>query len=282
MRKWCVTMAMGALLALPLCAQQKDVSSAETTNETSGSAATASGTPGDYSIAPASRTLFAMPAAPAPQPADIFSDWNNNAWNRHAWGLLTPKWEIAGMFQYLNFSPGSFQNFNTFGATGALTYNVNHWLGLTAEMGGYHFTRQLFTPNSDGTIGGTSQNISGSFETYLFGPRINFRHFDRFVPFVEFMAGAAHGDTEITGDQSQTSLALAAGGGLDIVIFKNVAWRFFQADYLMTNFNGSLLSADGRQNNFRIGTGVVIRWGYPPIPPKPNHPPVASATDHSR
>ena len=278
MRKWCVTMAMGALLALPLCAQQKDVSSAETTNETSGSAATASGTPGDYSIAPASRTLFAMPAAPAPQPADIFSDWNNNAWNRHAWGLLTPKWEIAGMFQYLNFSPGSFQNFNTFGATGALTYNVNHWLGLTAEMGGYHFTRQLFTPNSDGTIGGTSQNISGSFETYLFGPRINFRHFDRFVPFVEFMAGAAHGDTEITGDQSQTSLALAAGGGLDIVIFKNVAWRFFQADYLMTNFNGSLLSADGRQNNFRIGTGVVIRWGYPPIPPKPNHPPVAACS----
>lgn len=281
MRKWCVTVAMGALLALPLCAQQKDVSTEGSANETSGGTATATSTSGDFSIAPASRTLFAMPAKaiPAAQPADIFSDWNNNAWNRHAWGRLTPKWEVAGMFQYLDFKPaGSFQNFNSFGASGAFTWNANNWLGLTAEMGGYHFNRQYFTPNSDGTIGGTSQKIPGSFETYLFGPRINFRHWDRFVPFVEFMAGTAFGDNELTGASSANTLALAVGGGLDIVLFKNVAWRFVQADYLMTNFNGPSLSPDGRQNNFRVGTGVVFRWGYPPIPPKPNHPPVAACS----
>ncbi|HEX8871671.1 MAG TPA: hypothetical protein VF758_02825, partial [Candidatus Acidoferrum sp.] len=111
-----------------------------------------------------------------------------------------------------------------------------------------------------------------------FGPKVNFRHFDHFVPFVEFLVGAAHGGAQVTGDQGRSSFALAAGGGLDIPLWKNVAWRFFEADYLMTNFSGPLLDAGGRENNFRIGTGVVLRWGYPPAPPKPNHPPVASCS----
>jgi hypothetical protein len=46
----------------------------------------------------------------------------------------------------------------------------------------------------------------------------------------------------------------------------------------MTNFTGPLQSANGRQNNFRIGTGVVLRWGYPPEPPKPIHPPTAACS----
>jgi hypothetical protein len=70
----------------------------------------------------------------------------------------------------------------------------------------------------------------------------------------------------------------AAGGGVDVVLWKNLAWRFFQADYLMTNYTGTLLNPNGRQNNFRIGSGVVLRWGYPPAPPKPNHPPVAACS----
>ena len=80
-----------------------------------------------------------MPAAAAARPADIFSDWDNNPWNRHAWGLLTPKYEIAGMFQYVNFCPCSFKNWNSFGATGSFTYNANKYLGLNAEYGAYHF-----------------------------------------------------------------------------------------------------------------------------------------------
>ena len=63
MRKWCVTVAMGALLALPLYGQQKDASAAGKANEAWGNSATASGTAGDFSIAPASGTLFALPAA---------------------------------------------------------------------------------------------------------------------------------------------------------------------------------------------------------------------------
>lgn len=281
MRNWCVTVAMGALLALPLCAQQKDASTASKTKGTTESTATGNPTASDFSIAPASPTLFAMPAAAAPKPADIFSDWANNAWNRHAWGRLTPKFEVAGLYQYVNFNPGSgFNNFNNQGASGAFTYNANNWLGLTAEIGGYHFSRKVLgAPVQTGT--GTVypvNNTTGSFQSYLFGPRVNFRHFDHFVPFAEAMFGAAHAGAQLTGDTTQSTFAMALGGGLDVVLTKYLAWRFFQADYLMTNFSGTLVNANARQNNFRIGTGAVLRWGYPPNPPKPNHPPVAACS----
>jgi outer membrane protein OmpA-like peptidoglycan-associated protein len=265
---------MGVLFALPLCAQQKDASTASKSNTTSENTATANATAGDFSIAPASSSLFPMPAAAA-RPADIFSDWDNNPWNRHAWGLLTPRYEITGMFSYVNFCPCSFKNWNSFGATGSFTYNADKYLGLNAEVGAYHFSRQIFVLNGTNF---TQTSISGSFETYLFGPRLNWRRFDHFVPFVEFMIGAAHGGPQVTGSTTQSTFALAAGGGVDIVLLKNLAWRFFQADYLMTNFTGPLMNPQGRQNNFRIGSGLVLRWGYPPAPPKPNHPPVAACS----
>jgi len=275
MRKWCVAVAMGALFALPLCAQQKATSAAGKPEENLGSSATASATAGDFSIAPASRTLFAMPAAAAAHPADIFSDWDNNAWNRHEWGRLTPKWEVAGMFQYINFCACGAPGWNNYGATGSLTYNANNWLGLTAELGGYHFNREEFILN------GTTfapMKVTGGFETYLFGPRVNIRRFNYIVPFFEFLVGGAHSGAQLTGSQTQSAFTLAAGGGVDLVLTKSLTWRFMEADYLMTNFNGPELTAEGRQHNFRIGTGVVLRWGYPPEPPKPIHPPTAACS----
>jgi len=204
------------------------------------------------------------------------SDWNNNPWNRHAWGLLTPRFEVAGMFSYINFCPCSFRNWNDLGATGSFAYNVNKWIGIVGEIGGYRFDRQVYFLNPDQTQ--SLGTISGNMQTYLFGPRLSWRHFDHFVPFAEVLFGAARGSQQVTGDQSQTAFALAVGGGVDVILTKYLAWRFFQADYLLTNFSGSLLSPDGRQNNFRIGTGVVLRWAYPPAPPKPNRPPVAACS----
>jgi len=262
MRKWCAIVAMGALIALPLCAQQKDATKATSSKSTESTNAVPAG---DFRIAPASPSLFAMPA-PAARPADVFSDWSNNPWNRHAWGQLTPRFEVAGMFSYINFDPGSFRNFNELGATGSFTYNANRWLGIVGEVGGYRFDRQV------------SGTISGNMQTYLFGPRLNLRRFDHFVPFGEVLFGAARGSSQLTGDQSQSAFALAVGGGVDVVLTRYLAWRFFQADYLMTNFSGTLLGANGRQNNFRIGTGVVLRWAYPPAPAKPNHAPVAACS----
>ena len=280
MRKWCAMVAMGVLFALPLCAQQKDASTANKTKDASEASASGNAVDSDFHIAPSSN-LFAMPSMPAPSP-DIYTDWANNPWNRHAWGRLTPRYEVAGMFQYVNYMPGGgYQNFNNYGATGSFTYNATSWLGLTAEIGGYHLTRQIYGPpvaNPDGTFSYNLERITGGWETYLFGPRVNFRKFDHFVPFVEVMFGPAHSGAQLNGTGGQSTFAMVAGGGIDVVLTKYIAWRFFQADYLMTNFNGPLVDPSGRQNNFRIGSGLVLRWGYPPEPPKPIHPPTAACS----
>ncbi|HXR33472.1 MAG TPA: Ig-like domain-containing protein [Verrucomicrobiae bacterium] len=277
MLKWAVTVAMGVLLALPLCAQDKNVITANNWDATSENSVAATNTARDFSIAPASPRLFAMPAAAAGKPADIFSDWADNPWNRGAWGRLTPKYEVAGLFSYINFDPGSEPNFNNYGATGSFAYNANRWLGLVAEVGGYTFSRKVYMLPS-GASQEVLSTIKGDQWTYLFGPRLNFRHFDHFVPFVEILFGDARGNPNITGDVTQSSFGMAAGGGIDVVLSKNISWRFVEADYLMTNYSGPDLAASARQNNFRIGSGIVFRLGYPPAPPKPNHPPVAACS----
>lgn len=275
MRKWLATVALGTIVAMPLYAQQKDTNNGSNAPAKSEARASETANASDFNIAPAAKNLFALPAAPAAKPADIFTDWENNPWNKHHWGLLTPKYELAGMFSYINFCPCSFPNFSQYGATGSFTYNVSKYLGLTAEVGGYHFNRDVFVFNGETY---DKAKLAGGMQTYLFGPRLNYRKFNYFVPFAEFLVGGAHGGAQITGIAGQTSFALAAGGGVDVILMKNLAWRFAQIDYLMTNFSGSLVSPTARQNNLRLGTGLVLRWGYPPAPPKPNHPPTASCS----
>jgi len=104
------------------------------------------------------------------------------------------------------------------------------------------------------------------------------RKFDYFVPFGEFLVGGVHGGSEMVGGQSQNAFALATGGGIDMVLTRNLAWRVAQLDYLLTSFSGPAVGATGRQNSFRAGTGVVLRFGIPHPPPPPNHPPVAACS----
>src|SRR5579859_2146017 len=183
-------------------------------------------------------------------------------------GRLVPRYEVSGGYSYVNFNPGCpFASFNNHGGTGSFAYNASRYLGLVAEFAGYNFDRN--TAGAD---------VRGSWNTWLFGPRLNLRKFDYFVPFAEFLVGGSHGSTQITGANSQSAFAVAAGGGVDVVLSKHVAWRFAQIDYLMTNFSGSSVGGNARQDNLRLGTGIVLRFGLPspPPPPAPKGPPTAS------
>jgi hypothetical protein len=260
MRKWCVALAMGALFALPLIAQQKDESTAKPATEAAGEAVAA-----PANVAPVVRSAWALPAVPKATP---FPGPQAATKDTRAPGQLVPRYEVNAGYSYINFNPGSgFNNFNNHGGTGGFTFNANRFLGLTAEVGGYNFTRD---------VNGT--NLDGGLTTYLFGPRLNLRKFDHFVPFGEFLFGGARGGGPITGGSNQSAFALAAGGGVDVVLTKFLAWRFAQIDYLMTNFSGPNVNASARQNNLRLGTGVVLRFGIPNPPPPPNHPPVAACS----
>src|SRR5256884_6357414 len=87
-------------------------------------------------------------------------------------------------------------------------------------------------------ISGSNASVNGTMVSYLFGPRLNLRKFDYFVPFAHFLLGGAHSGTEMTGAGRQSSFAIAAGGGVDMVLTKYLAWRVAQLDYFMTNFSG--------------------------------------------
>jgi outer membrane protein OmpA-like peptidoglycan-associated protein len=174
------------------------------------------------------------------------------------------------MYDYINFAPGDpFASFNNHGAAGSFTYNASRALGLATEVGWYRFKNR--------NVGGTP--VNGTMQSYLFGPRLNWRKFDYFVPFGEFLFGAVHAGAAVIGTGTQNAFALATGGGVDVVLNDNWTWRFAQLDYLMTSLSGPALGASARQNSFRAGTGIVYRWGSSkPLPPPPNHPPVAACS----
>jgi outer membrane protein OmpA-like peptidoglycan-associated protein len=269
MRNGCAALVMSTLLALPLCAQQK---AGEVADETAGPGLAAEKLAAAESSAAAhakvvlSKDIFALPAVPRPKPPAVAKDTS-------APGQLVPRFEVAGMYQYVEFNPGDpFASFNNHGATASFTYNASRWLGLTGEFGGYRFDRNLFP------ITGSNAGVTGGFVSYLFGPRLNLRKFDYFVPFAELLFGGASGGTELVGTTNQNAFAVAAGGGVDMVITKNLAWRVAQLDYFMTSFSGSQMGASARQNNLRAGTGFVMRFGIPNPPPPPNHPPVAACS----
>lgn len=257
MRNRCVILACSLFLALPLAAQQKSDG-----DDASGKVVTPSAK--ETGVAPVARNVFALPAAPRPKPLPAAGKSSND----EAPGRLVPRYEIAGGYSFVRFIPGEpFDAFNSHGGTGSFAYNASQWFGLTGELGTYNFTRP-----------GTA--TSGIFTTYLFGPRFNLRKFNYFVPFGEALIGGSSGGVALVGNQKQNSFASALGGGVDVVITKNLAWRFAQIDYLVTNFTGTAVGANARQNSLRMGTGLVYRWGLPKAAPPPpvNHPPVASCS----
>ena len=269
MRNWCAALAISAFLALPLCAQEKYTGGGdETANAAEKNAASSHSTASSKPVT--AKGIFALPATPKPKP---FPGPAAATADTRAPGTLVPRYEFAGMYDYINFAPGTpFANFDNHGATGSFTYNASRWVGLTVEGGGYLFNRSLFP------LTGSTSGLKGGFSSYLFGPRLNWRKFDHFVPFGEFLVGGAHAGSELSGGQSQNAFAMATGGGVDMVLTKNVAWRVAQLDYLLTSFSGNAVGATGRQNSFRAATGVVLRFGIPNPPPPPNHPPVAACS----
>jgi len=173
------------------------------------------------------------------------------------------------------------------GGSTSLAYNFNKHLALAADFGGYSNTRlTLFSPGGSRTV-----DSSGTAYTYLLGPRLSFRH-DRFTPFMQTLFGAAHatevsiagcsGSINCTPLPAETAFAMTAGGGLDLTLGHHIAVRLFQAEYLMTRFTdrSSAAGQTGTQNNVRLSTGILLRFGGNPPPQASarSFPPLASCS----
>jgi len=203
--------------------------------------------------------------------------------------VITPKVELFLGYSYIRATPTSTRNRIAWlhGGDANIAFNVNHYLGLVADFGGYHASSLILT--GAGTPPSRVVDADGRVFTYLFGPRLSFRT-HRVTPFAQALFGVAHaGEVSITGCTgssvciplpSENVFALAAGGGLDVNVHRWLAIRLIQAEYLMTRFKdpSSPTGQNGRRNNVRLSTGLVFRFGGNPPPPPPNRPPVASCS----
>jgi opacity protein-like surface antigen len=150
-----------------------------------------------------------------------------------------PKFEVAGTYQYIHLPADNCQGFG-----GNAAVNVNRWLGIVGDFGFCKIT-------------GLPSGSSFHETNYLFGPRASFGHYGRMTPYAQFLLGGDHNSITVTGLQvtSTNTFAFTLGAGTDIRLTPHVSFRAIQLEYLYTHFGGT------KQNNLRIQTGLVYRFG---------------------
>jgi len=159
------------------------------------------------------------------------------------------KIELYGGYNYVRFNVNAnvsgqppLQTFNGNGGGGDLAYSVNSRLSAVGDMGGYwaaNATRQ------------------GAAIPYLFGPRVNVRR-GKVTPFAQVLLGGVVTSSGIVQTGWQSHFAMTAGGGVDVKLSKHFSIRPAQAEYFLTKIPDGL---NNRQNNFRFGAGIVLRFG---------------------
>jgi len=162
-----------------------------------------------------------------------------------------PKFDVFAGYSYVQANPGvsGFDSFHLHGGNANVAYNWRSWLSGVADFGGY----------TNGNI--LSSGRSGTFSTYLFGPRVSYRHYNRITPFGQVLFGVAHANAAaFNTSDTQNAFAMTAGGGVDYKVLDHIAIRPFQAEYLLTRFHEGTLPGNRTQNNFRVSTGFVVRF----------------------
>jgi opacity protein-like surface antigen len=139
------------------------------------------------------------------------------------------------------------------GGTGELSFPLWRNFSAVVAAGGQH-TDQI--PNF---------NTGLSLTTAMGGLRMRVPNHTKFQPFGQGLFGGVHGfDGYFPAPVGKlptsydTSFAMAIGGGLDVAVSRHVWIRALQADY----YYSELRNVQGdRQNQFRLGAGIVFRGG---------------------
>ncbi|HYD16652.1 MAG TPA: outer membrane beta-barrel protein [Candidatus Nanoarchaeia archaeon] len=153
-----------------------------------------------------------------------------------------PKVDIFGGYSWA--APGSLvygtsnQGASGFGA--GVTYNVNRWFGITAEVGG---------------------NYGDKFDVTRIaaGPKFTYRS-ERLNPFAQATFGLSRIKVAVPGTDSQNGFTALFGGGLDMPITQKVAFRLMQADYYYQHYKHQAFGL-GTEKGVRLQSGIVFMLG---------------------
>jgi hypothetical protein len=146
------------------------------------------------------------------------------------------------------------QDLNGYNVSGAVTI-FKKSLAIKGEVSG-HYGNVLVsvTPRTD-----QRQQL------FLFGPQYSFRKIPRIRPFAHALFGAARLQVRSDGmaDITDTGFAFAVGGGVDLKtpLGGKIAVRLFQGDFVRTRLDFTGTGNRDSSNNFRISTGIVLRFG---------------------
>jgi len=141
------------------------------------------------------------------------------------------------------------------GGSAELSATVSHGFGVAMNIAGLRASNI------------SSSGVNLTMVTTTFGPRYTWSHLlhpgaeKQIKLFGQALVGEAHGLDSVFPDSSgaqasASALALQVGGGVDLALTRHFALRPIQADWIRTQFPSSSTNV---QNNFRLGTGFVLR-----------------------
>jgi hypothetical protein len=197
----------------------------------------------------------------------------------------TPRLELFVGYTYLRVFPTVAYGNRIWwlqGGSTSIAFNLNRYLGLVGDFGGFNETRLMITiGNPPGATGPYAAVDGGSAYTFLGGPRVSLRSHLRLTPFVQALFGEMHATgvslcptcTAIL--PAQNAFVLTAGGGLDIRLTHRIALRAVQGEYFMSRFENLATGKTSAQNDARLSTGLVFRFGGNPGPQMPELGPLS-------
>ncbi len=182
-----------------------------------------------------------------------------------------PPIDIFGGYSYLSFDLPS----NVGTGTSSQRLALNGY-DFSATFGMFHHVSAEadFSGHSVSDCESTTLNCSDF--SYMFGPRFNFRdRSKKITAFVHVLAGRDNATLVLPNNGqtlSDTSVALAAGAGVDYWVVRHIGVQLGPFDYFYTrHFNDFGLPS---QNSYRASAGVVFRFGGPLFAGEPKPRPV--------
>lgn len=165
-----------------------------------------------------------------------------------------PKAELFGGYSYFRANP---EEFNLNGWNASVTANVTDWLGVEGDFSGHYGSPAVF--------GFEIPYVDVNSHTFMAGPKITYRS-PKIAPFAHVLIGASRAATSAFGfTVSNTALATAVGGGLDVKVSDAIAVRLLQLDYVMTRHQTApqifFSGFRDQQNNLRFSAGLVFKLG---------------------
>jgi opacity protein-like surface antigen len=160
------------------------------------------------------------------------------------------KVDVFAGYSFLRANPStpSLDSFHLNGGSVNGAYNFTSWLSGVADFGAY----------TNGNIG--REGFGGTMSTYLFGPRVSYRHFRRITPFGQVLFGVARiNAAAFQTSASQNAFAMTAGGGVEYRLTRRFTFRPLQVEYLLSRFQETSVGTQS-QNNLRVSTGFM--WSF--------------------